>query len=313
MTIAFAGDVHFESFLAPRLEHPATAMGPLTRVLARADLSIVNLEAAVTTRGAPQPKEYTFRAPPVVFTALKDAGIDVVTMANNHGLDYGPVSVPDALAAARAAGMPVIGIGADAAEAYQPWIVAVHGQRIAFLGATAVVDSPLVESWSATADQPGVATSLDGNNAALVAAVKAVRRHVDTVVVDMHYGSDLLSCPTEIQRTLANDLVRAGADIIVGQHAHTLLGGGYLGSSYVDFGMGNFQFYVSTGSTSATTGVLVLTVDGRAVTRPRWIPGQIVNGLPIRLTGETAEDAIVRWAALRQCAGLTARPMPVSR
>lgn len=313
MTIAFAGDVHFESFLAPRLERPATAMGPLTRVLARADLSIVNLETAVTTRGVPQPKDYTFRAPPVVFTALKEAGIDVATMANNHGLDYGPVSVPDALAAARAASMPVIGIGQNATEAYKPWVVTVHGQRIAFLAATAVVDAPLIASWSATADQPGLATALDGNNAALVAAVKAVRRHVDTIVVDMHYGSDLLQCPTDIQRTLADDLVRAGADIIVGQHAHVLLGGGYLGSSYVDFGLGNFQFYVSTGSPSATTGVLVLTVEGSQVTRPRWVPGQIVNGLPIRVTGETAEDAIARWAALRPCTGLAARPIPVSR
>ncbi|MDQ3423742.1 MAG: CapA family protein [Actinomycetota bacterium] len=308
VTIAFAGDVHFESFLAPRLEHPQTAMGPLTGALARADLSILNLETAVTTRGTPQPKEYTFRAPPVVFTALKQAGVDVVTMANNHGLDYGPVSVPDALAAAKAAGMPVIGIGRNAAQAYQPWIVTVHGQRIAFLAATAVVDSHLVTSWSATSSQAGLATTLDGNNAALVAAVKDVRRHVDTVVVDLHYGSDLMECPTDIQREVADDLVRAGADIVVGQHAHTLLGGGYLGSAYVDFGMGNFQFYASPGTPTADTGVLVLTVDGRDVTQPEWIPGKIVNGLPVRLTGDAASEAIAHKTALRGCTGLTARP-----
>jgi poly-gamma-glutamate synthesis protein (capsule biosynthesis protein) len=308
ITIAFAGDVHFESFLAPRLEHPQTAMGPMAKLLANADLSIVNLETAVTTRGAPQPKEFTFRAPPSAFVALKDAGIDVATMANNHGLDYGPVSVPDALAAAQAAGLPVIGIGQDAAQAFHPWVVTSHGQRVAFLAATAVMDTPLVSSWSASESQPGVATALDGDNAALVAAVKAIRSQVDTVVVDLHYGSDLLTCPTDIQRTLANDLVAAGADIVVGQHAHVVLAGGYLGSAYVDFGLGNFQFYVPTGDPTAETGVLVLTVDGRRVTRPRWVPGQIVNGLPTALAGAAATSAHDHWESLRECAGLTIRP-----
>ncbi len=140
VTIAFAGDVHFAGQLASRLTDPGTAMGPLTARLAEADLSMVNLETAVTTRGAPQSKQFVFRAPPVVFRALADAGIDVATMANNHGMDYGPVSVPDALDAAAAARFPVIGIGADADQAYAPWIVTVKGQRIAFLAATAVLD-----------------------------------------------------------------------------------------------------------------------------------------------------------------------------
>jgi poly-gamma-glutamate synthesis protein (capsule biosynthesis protein) len=308
ITIAFAGDVHFASFLAPRLDHPSTAMGPMAKLLAKADLSIVNLETAVTTRGEPQPKEFTFRAPPSAFLALKDAGIDVATMANNHGLDYGPVSVPDGLAAARAAHFPVIGIGENAAQAFRPYVVTSHGQRVAFLAATAVMDAPLIASWSATDSQPGVATALDGDNAALVAAVKAIRGKVDTVVVDLHYGSDLMTCPTEIQRNLADDLVAAGADIIVGQHAHVVLGGGYSGTAYVDFGLGNFQFYVSTGNPTAETGVLTLTVDGRTVTHPRWVPGQIVSGLPTALTGEAASAAHDHWVGLRECAGLTTRP-----
>lgn len=263
----------------------------------------------MTSRGGPEPKEYTFRAPPVVFEALRQAGVDVVTMANNHGLDYGPTSVPDALAAASKAGMPVIGLGRNADQAYRPWIVTVDGQRIAFLAATAVVDSILVDSWSAGSNQAGVATALDGDNAALVAAVEAVRPRVDTVVVDMHYGSDLMACPTEIQREVARDVVRAGADIVVGQHAHVLLGGGYLGSAYVHYGMGNFQFYSAAGAT-AETGVLMLTALGREITEPRWFPGVIVNGLPTAATGGAAEQAVDDWMGLRSCTGLTSQPEP---
>jgi poly-gamma-glutamate capsule biosynthesis protein CapA/YwtB (metallophosphatase superfamily) len=183
----------------------------------------------------------------------------------------------------------------------------VHGQRIAFIGATAVVDASLVASWSAGLHQAGVATALDGDNARLVAAIKRVRPHVDTVVVDMHYGSDLMQCPTEIQRGVVRDAVRAGADVVVGQHAHALLGAGYRGTAYVSYGLGNFEFY-SAGGLSAQTGVLTLTVDGRKVTRPTWTPGTISGGLPIPLDGSAAAEAVDSWRSLRGCTGLSAEP-----
>lgn len=102
-----------------------------------------------------------------------------------------------------------------------------------------------------------------------------------------------------------SDLVEAGADIVVGQHAHVLLGGGYLGPAYVDYGMGNFQFYSAAGL-GAQTGVLVLTVNGRAVTQAVWHPGAIVGGLPKPLTGAEAQAAQARWEGLRACTGLAA-------
>jgi len=307
VTIAFAGDTHFAGQLAPRLANPGTAMGPLTSVLAGADLGVVNLETAVTTRGAPQPKEFTFRSPATAFQALKAGGVDVVTMANNHALDFGAVSVPDALDAAAAAQVPVVGLGRDEAQAYAPWITTIKGHRIAFLGATAVLDDALASSWSAGPGRPGVATALNGDNAVIVAAVRAARSQADTVVVELHYGKDNTTCPTPIQRALARDLVDAGADVVVGQHAHVLLGGGYLGSAYVDYGMGNFQFY-SAGGPGTQTGVLVLTVNGRAITEAVWHPGIIVGGLPQPLTGAETQAAQARWDGLRACTGLAATP-----
>ena len=84
VTLAFAGDVHFTGRTARLLKHPATAFGPITPVLKSADFTAVNLETAVTSRGRPQPKTYHFRTTPVAFTALRDAGIDLATMANNQ-------------------------------------------------------------------------------------------------------------------------------------------------------------------------------------------------------------------------------------
>ena len=95
VTLAFAGDVHFTGRTARLLKNPATAFGPITSVLKSADFAAVNLETAVTSRGKPQPKTYHFRTTPVAFTALRDAGIDLATMANNHVLDYGQAGLAD--------------------------------------------------------------------------------------------------------------------------------------------------------------------------------------------------------------------------
>ena len=99
-TIAFAGDVHFAERIGERLDrNPATVFGEAAPGLRRADLTMVNLETALTTGGDQQAKEFTFRAPPRALVALRDAGIDVATMANNHGADYGAFGLRDSLAA----------------------------------------------------------------------------------------------------------------------------------------------------------------------------------------------------------------------
>jgi Bacterial capsule synthesis protein PGA_cap len=306
VTLAFGGDVHFEGVIGARLAaDPSTALGPIARVLSRADLAVVNLETAITERGTPAPKDFTFRAPPSALTALEEAGVDVATMANNHGQDFGLVGLRDSLAAAKAAGFPVVGIGRDADEAYRAHKVTIKGQRIAVIGATQVLDSSLAAAWTAGEDKPGMASAYEEDR--LLAAVREARASSDTVVVDLHWGRELVNCPIDRQRALAPKLVAAGADVVVGSHAHLLLGGGYLRGAYVHYGLGNFVFY-SRGGVTAQTGVLVLTMRGRAVTDARWVPAVISGGIPIPLEGDAADRAIASWRSLRRCTGLSARP-----
>jgi poly-gamma-glutamate synthesis protein (capsule biosynthesis protein) len=306
VTIAFGGDVHFEGAIGSRLAaDPSTTLGPIASVLRRADLAVVNLETAITERGTPAPKDFTFRAPPSALTALKAAGVDVATMANNHGEDFGVVGLRDSLAAARAADFPVVGIGRDADEAYRPHLVTVKGQRIAVIGATQVLDSNLAAAWTAGDDKPGLASAYQ--EARLLRAVRAAREAADTVVVDLHWGRELESCPIDRQRALAPKLVAAGADVVVGSHAHILLGGGYLRGAYVHYGLGNFVFY-SRGGVTAQSGVLLLTTRGRAVTAARWVPAVISGGIPIPLEGDAADRAVDSWRSLRRCTGLSAKP-----
>ena len=306
VTIAFGGDVHFEGAIEARLlTDPTTALGPIAGVLRRADLAVVNLETAITERGTPAPKDFTFRAPPAALTALKEAGVDVATMANNHGLDFGPVGLRDSLAAARSARFPVVGVGRDAGEAYRAWQTTVKGQRIAVIGATQVLDSNLAAAWTAGDGKAGMASAYQEER--LLAAVRAARASADTVIVDLHWGRELANCPIDRQRALAPKLVAAGADVVVGSHAHILLGGGYLRGAYVHYGLGNFVFY-SRGGVTAQSGVLLLTLRGRAVTNSRWVPAVISGGIPIPLQGASANRAVSSWQSLRGCTGLSAKP-----
>ncbi|SRR6266567_1679552 len=303
ITLAFAGDVHFTGRTARLLRHPAAAFGPIAGLLRSADLTLVNLETAITTRGKPQLKYYHFRTGPVAFTALRDAGVDVANMANNHVLDYGRVGLADTLAAARNARFPVLGIGANATAAWAPHVVTVKGVRIAFLGVSQVAE--LASSWVATATRSGEANSI--NLRRTLAAVRAAKRVADIVIVIMHWGTEGQACPDANQLALAPKLAAAGADVIVGSHAHTLQGSGWLGHTFVAFGMANFLWWEASYSTD--TGVLLLTLHPHGPLTERFVPATVSRtGQPVVDTGRAARKARARYRSLRACTGLSARP-----
>lgn len=303
VVLAFGGDVHFEGTLESKLaDAPSRLLAPIEPVLDDADLAVVNLETAVTTRGKPAAKEFVFRAPPTAFAALRGGGVDVASMANNHGLDYGMLGLRDSLAAAKRYRFPVIGIGLDDVEAYSPYRATVRGQRIAILGATQVLDNHLASAWTAGLRKPGLASAK--KVARLLKAVTAARQTADTVVVFLHWGRELERCATKDQRWLAELLVGAGADVVVGGHAHRLLGTGRKGKALVSYGLGNFVWY-GTSKLSTQTGVLLVTVTGRRVDGYRWVPARVVDGVPRPLTGTERRRGIASWNALRGCSGLT--------
>ena len=303
VTLAFAGDVHFTGRTARLLKNPATAFGPITSVLKSADFAAVNLETAVTSRGKPQPKTYHFRTTPVAFTALRDAGIDLATMANNHVLDYGQTGLANTLAAAKAARFPYVGIGADAAAAWAPYVTTINGVKIAVIGVSQVAE--LASSWVATRSRPGEANAI--NLPRTLAAVRAARKLAPVVVVFMHWGTEGQACPDPDQLSLAPRLAAAGASIIIGAHAHMLQGSGWLGHTFVAYGMGNFLWWEHSYSTS--TGVLELTLHSHAPLTARFIPAVVsATGQPIVLDGAAARQAVAHYDSLRACTELAPQP-----
>jgi poly-gamma-glutamate capsule biosynthesis protein CapA/YwtB (metallophosphatase superfamily) len=303
VTLAFAGDVNFEGRTARLLSDPAAAFGPISSVLKSADFVAVNLETAVTSRGTPQPKTYHFRTTALAFTALRDAGVDLVTMANNHILDYGLAGLADTMAAARAARFPYVGIGTNAAAAWAPYVTTINGMRIAVVGVSQVTE--LASSWVATGSRPGEANAIDLNQT--LAAVRAAKRLARTVIVFMHWGTEGAACPDQAQLSLAPQLAAAGASIIIGAHAHMLQGSGWLGHTFVAYGMGNFLWWERSYSTA--TGVLELTVHRRGPLTARFIPAVVSStGQPVVDRGVAARRAASHYASLRACAGLTPQP-----
>ena len=307
VTFAFGGDVHFEGPLAVRLaDDPQTALEPDIGALMRgADISMTNFESSLISGACTdsQPKQFVFHAPPSALTAFKAAHVTLVTEANNHGEDCGRPGLAQSLAIAKAAHYPIVGIGEDAAQAFTPYRTVVHGQRIAIFGATEVLDTNLITSWTATATQAGLASAYQEGE--LVSAVQAARKDSDTVIVFLHWGTETQQCPNSVQVPLAKALVKAGADIVVGSHAHVELGAGYMGSALVDYGLGNLAFY-DTAAPEIYSGALHVTITGRHVDKFSWRPAQISGGLPVPLTGSAATAAVQRWTGLRGCTGLAA-------
>jgi poly-gamma-glutamate capsule biosynthesis protein CapA/YwtB (metallophosphatase superfamily) len=303
VTLAFAGDVNFAARTTRLLGDPATAFGPIASVLRSADFTAVNLETAVTERGTPQPKTYHFRTTPLAFTALRDAGVSLVTIANNHVLDYGSVGLADTLAAAKAARFPYVGIGVNAAAAWAPYVTTIKGMRIAIVGVSQVAE--LASSWVATGTRPGEANAIDLSQT--LAAVRAARRLASTVIVFMHWGTEGDACPDPAQLSLAPQLAAAGASIIIGAHAHMLQGSGWLGHTFVAYGMGNFLWWERSYSTA--TGVLELTLHPRSPLTAQFIPAVVSStGQPVVDRGAAARQAAAHYASLRACAGLTPQP-----
>lgn len=298
ITISFAGDVHFEGPLRARLDQPESALASIEPRLSTADLTVVNLETSLGSGGAPEPgKRFTFQAPRSALAALAAAGVDVVTMANNHALDFGPKPTMDALTGKLP--VDVVGVGTDRSAAFAPSVHTVRRTKIAVLGAS-MADDPTADPtahWAATATEPGIAVAQ--NPKRLARAVRQAGAAADLVIVYLHWGVQGEQCPSRSQTIMAKALAEAGADIIVGSHAHELQGAGLAGDAFVAYGLGNFLWYQE-----GTTGVLTLTVDGTKMSST-WTPARIQpDGLPRFATGPTADQLAREFTDLRSCAEL---------
>jgi poly-gamma-glutamate synthesis protein (capsule biosynthesis protein) len=245
--------------------------------LRRADVTVGNLETSVSERGIAAAKEYTFRGSPSALKPMHTvAGFDVLTLANNHTVDYGKDALLDTVNAVHAAGMMSIGAGATSARARRPAIVVEGGLRVALLGYSDV--NPL--GFSATESSPGTARA---DTAAIDADVRSARRRADAVICFFHWGTELHPDPDERQQMLAQACLRSGASVVLGAHPHVL---GPVSRptprTLVAWTLGNFVF-PSAGIT-ARTAILRIELGAAGVTGYRELP-VVIEGFRPRPAG----------------------------
>jgi Bacterial capsule synthesis protein PGA_cap len=272
LVLAAVGDVTFGDGVLSAIElHGARwPWRSVAGILRSADIAVANLEGAVSTRGAPWPgKKYTFRGPPYALRAARTyAGVDGLSLANNHTLDYGRTAFADTIAHARRFRIATTGGGRNLAAARRPAILIAGNLRVAFLGYSDV--RPL--GFDAGAGVSGTAPAFPEY---IHPDVRAARQRADIVVVYFHWGSELAGRPSDRQRSLARTAFDAGATVVLGAHPHVLQPRGrWAGGRFVAWSLGNFVFAANSPRTEAT-GILQLRLGRRRVLRWGFRPATI--------------------------------------
>jgi poly-gamma-glutamate capsule biosynthesis protein CapA/YwtB (metallophosphatase superfamily) len=264
------GDITFGEQVGPALDryggaYPWTFVAPTLR---RADITVGNLETSVSTRGVAAVKEFTFRGPPEALVPVRRvAGFDVLTLANNHTVDFGRDALLDTVRAVHAAGIRTIGAGPNELRARRPAIVAAGGLRVAFLGYSDV--NPL--GFNATATSAGTAKA---DVAAITTDVRAALHRADVVVCFFHWGTELHPAPDARQEQFASACLNAGAKVVLGAHPHVL---GAVAQptprSLVAWTLGNFVF--PSGGVTGRTAILHVALGADGVRGYRLLPVRI--------------------------------------
>lgn len=235
ITLAACGDILLHGHYHAIAESGGAAgvLHPLRSLLADADLVVGNLETVLAVGGTPRDDKLCLAGDPRYAQAFAAAGIDILTLANNHCLDFGPEGLAETRRYLDTAGIAALGAGSDLGEASQPLVVERNGLRVGFIAACHASTMP---SAVATAHSPGVAPLEQG---ALLAAIAALKPAVDHVILLLHWGLEYAHYPTPEQVTLARRAVERGASAVLGHHSHSLQGIETYGGGVIAYSLAN--------------------------------------------------------------------------
>lgn len=283
-TLLFAGDLFLTDLLQSKYNQQgisAAASDSLLSVLREADIFMLNEEFPFGTTGEPmEEKEYTFRVDPSYSTVLSELGVDIVTLANNHMLDFGRGPLTETLNTLDQAGIAHVGAGENLDEAKTLKTFEMGGRTIGFLGASRVIPE---HSWNASSGSSGLFTTYDAT--ALVEQIQKAEESCDFTVVYVHWGIEKNTQPEEYQKTLARQYIDAGADAVIGAHPHVLQGIEFYQGKPIFYSLGNFIF-----SNGAYETMLVELTVGGTETEIRLIPC-VSEANQMRLLEESAWPA----------------------
>ena len=260
--------------------------GTFRSVIDSSDVFMANEEFPFSSRGtAAADKQFTFRLPPEKVSIFQELGIDIVTLANNHALDFGTDALLDTCHTLDQAGIYRVGAGANLDEAKRPVIMEIKGKKIGFLGASRVIP---VGSWNATANGPGMLTTYDP--ALLLEEIRKAKEKCDFVTVYVHWGIERDERPQDYQRTMGKQYIDAGADMVIGSHPHVLQGMEYYKGKPIIYSLGNFIF----GSSIPRTALLKADWDGVTLSL-ELVPGTSSGGYTRAMTDDAEKQEFYQY------------------
>lgn len=244
MTILFSGDVLLSDHVLNAYSRAGGISGVLDQgylsAIQSADYFTVNEEFPFSSRGTQAAdKQYTFRLAPEKVSMFQEMGIDAVTLANNHALDYGTDALLDTCEVLDGVGILHTGAGKNLDEAKKPVVFEKNGQRVALIGATRVIPEA---GWAATNGHPGMLSSYEVSVEPLLNQIAECHAAGEKVVVLIHWGIERDETPQDYQRALAKRYIDAGADLVIGSHPHVLQGIEYYKEKPIFYSLGNFVF-----------------------------------------------------------------------
>lgn len=257
-------------------------------IIGSANIAMANLEAPFTLTGDPFEKKYTFRVPPKYGVALVDAGFDLVTLANNHILDFGQEGLFSTLKVLDSLGIEHCGAGRNLEEAEKGVIIKTEGWQIGFLAFSLTYPS---EFW---ATSKGCGTAYPEEERSLK-TIQSLKKLTDIVIVSFHWGGENLTNPKPYQRFWSHRSIENGASLVIGHHPHVLQGIERYREGLIFYSLGNFVFG-SYSSKVEESIILQVCFDQKGFRKARVIPICInnfkVHFQPKLLTGESQERVI---------------------
>jgi poly-gamma-glutamate synthesis protein (capsule biosynthesis protein) len=295
ITLAAVGDVNLVT--QPQKDNkPGKEKSPFEDVkpaLTKADIAFCNLECALSDGGKPADKDYVFRASPNAAKNLKDAGFDVVSLANNHSLDYGRKALTDTMQALSLQEIAFVGAGQNLQAARQKKVFTFgrgrHTTRIAFLAYSNML--PL--DFYAAKKRSGTAPALENF---IKNDVAAASKQAHFTVVSFHWGKERADIPTSGQQILARFAIDSGADLVLGGHPHVLQGIENYHGGIIAYSLGNFAF--SSRGLAQESVILLARMQQPKKLNIEILPIIISNSKPQLVYGAKAGALLKRFAAL---------------
>lgn len=298
--ISFTGDMNFDDRTGTMQHLKRNGLGAalsndVRAVMKQSDILMINNECTFSERGeAIAGKAYTFRSDPANVSILKDLGVDIAGIANNHVCDFGLEALSDTIATLDEAGIANVGAGNNLDEAKRPWYFVANGKKIAFVAATQI-ERTYNYTKEATETTPGVLKTL--NPEKYVEVIREAKNHSDFVIAFVHWGTEGTNYYGADQVALAQQFVQAGADAIIGGHTHCLQGITYIEDVPVIYSLGNFWFgsTPTDGVNKKDTGIaqVILASDGSM--RFRFVPCVQQNRQTYLVTDATEKARIIAF------------------